>query len=433
MIHQRVTHVSFEAFQERAHGKKVVLLYPWTSYRNIFLSYFLAGAQDGLLYHRVMAQSTTLRDWLADMLHEFDGVLGGFGDPLKAALGQGTPKDLAQGLAKSLDAYAGQCADGRVVLFLDELDRLIFDDDFKAFGKELAAALPSSAQLVVSARNLSYLPWYPLVQQGDAMVFGTERYKDDLMFTVEHAPKPQLEVYGFGRGHALINGQEVTSWDGALPRNLFFYFVDNPLVTRDDIFETFWPNLSVKEATNVFHVTKRKISERISAQVELGGEYELTQYSSGFYMPSSSVVRHYDVEDFQEAVERAMIITDPHEEERLYRFAVNLYRAPFLETVKMEWARERRRHLRTLYAQALIGLGRIERDDNQIREAFGHFNRALKETPDREDIHQEVIKLYLSMGMPDDARQQYRQLESILGRNNAAPSNESRALYSKIS
>ena len=33
------------------------------------------------------------------------------------------------------------------------------------------------------------------------------------------------------------------------------------MATRDDIFNTFWPSLSIKEATNVFHVTKRKVNE----------------------------------------------------------------------------------------------------------------------------------------------------------------------------
>ena len=33
--------------------------------------------------------------------------------------------------------------------------------------------------------------------------------------------------------------------------------------------------------------------------------YELTTYSAGFYLPSDKVVRHYDVFDFEEAIEGA--------------------------------------------------------------------------------------------------------------------------------
>ena len=32
-----------------------------------------------------------------------------------------------------------------------------------------------------------------------------------------------------------VNGTPITNWDGALPRNLFFFFMDHPLVTRDEM------------------------------------------------------------------------------------------------------------------------------------------------------------------------------------------------------
>jgi len=161
----------------------------------------------------------------------------------------------------------------------------------------------------------------------------------------------------------------VDNWDGALPRNLFFYFMDNTLVTRSQIFQMFWPELPVKEATNVFHVTKRKIAERLSMKVNDGQNYELTRYANGFftryangfYTPSEKLGRHYDVADFQSAVERALMTGDKAEEETLLRQAVELYRGPFLSEIDMDWIVARRDSLRQMYAQALIGLGRLTR------------------------------------------------------------------------
>jgi two-component SAPR family response regulator len=272
-----------------------------------------------------------------------------------------------------------------------------------------------------------------MVARGDAIILGTEHRKDSVMFRIEQAPKPQLEVYSLGRGYALVNGQPITNWDGALPRNLFFFFIDHPLVTRDEIFSTFWPDLSVKEATNVFHVTKRKISERIGMKVGEPGSYELTQYSGGFYMPSEKVVRHYDVADFQEAVERAMIASDEREEEALLKRAIDFYKAPFLQTIEMRWTAERREALRQLSTQALIGMGRICKRHEDDHKALGFFIRALKEAPEREDIHREVMNLYLKLGMLEDARQQYKKLEQILRETlGIGPSRESRELNDLI-
>lgn len=427
MIHQVVTRVSLESFRERAAGKKVILLYPWTNYRNLFLGHFLASAREGLLYYRIPQEMTALKDWVANLQTELNQVLGGFGQNLQTALaGSANAADLGQALAADLGNYRQDAT----TLFIDELDRVPFDKDFNAFIDALTSALPEHVTLAFSSRLLTHQPWYDMVAAGDAVILGTEYRRNDVMFTIEDRAKPQLEVYAFGRGHALVNGQEITNWDGALPRNLFFFFIDKRLVTRDDIFATFWPNLTVKEATNVFHVTKRKISERITMKVDDSGNYELTQYASGFYMPSDKVIRHYDVDDFQEAVERATITEDPREEERLLRRAIDLYKAPFLETVNMPWVEERRHHLRQLYAQALVGMGRISKARGELQPALGYFTRALKETPAREDIHREVMVLYLELDMPDDARAQYQHLEQLLkDQYGISPSKETRQLY----
>lgn len=364
------------------------------------------------------------------MVAEFDQVLGEFGSHLRQALETNNASAMGEALAADLGAYN---PDQETVLFIDEFDRIPFDADVHQFAQSLINNLPPNTQIAISSRLLTYQPWYSMIAQGDAIVLGTENRKDQVMFTVEENPRPQLEVYALGRGHALVNGQPITNWDGALPRNLFFYFMDHALVTRNEIFATFWPELSVKEATNVFHVTKRKISERISMKVFEGGNYELTQYSGGFYVPSDKVVRHYDVGEFQAALEQAMMTSDDREEERLLSQAIELYKAPFLQTVDMEWANNRRDQLRQQFAQALISMGRLHKRQGDNLRAVGYFIRSLKETPEREDIHREIMNIYLKLGRIEDARAQYRQLcDTLSVRLGIGPSRESQELYSMI-
>ena len=429
MIHQIVTRVSFDSFRERALGKRVILLYPWTNYRTLFLTHFLDNAQDGVLYFRIPAGADTLDAWLGLLVDDIREALPEFGDHLSEALDGGSAEDLGAALAVDLNALAGS----PVTLFLDELDRVDFDDRFNAFIFALVEGLGSEAQIAVSSRLLTYESWRVLVERGDAAILGAEYRKNDVMFTVDGEVKPQIEIYASGRGHALVNGKEITNWDGALPRNLFFYFVDNPLVTRDDIFRTFWPKLSVKEATNVYHVTKRKISERISFNVDDGENYELTRYSSGFYMPSDKIVRHYDMGDFQEAVEQAIVSQDPREATRLYQQAVDLYRAPFLETIQMPWVEERRRLLQRLYAQALVGLGRDAAAAGRMDEALGYFTRATRETPEREDIHRNIMQIYIDRGMLEDAKNQYAYMSRYLKETfKIKPCDQTKALFDSI-
>jgi DNA-binding SARP family transcriptional activator len=432
MLHQVVTTVSLDSFRQRSAGKKVVLLYPWTNYRNLFLAHFLSNTEEGLLYYRIPHDQTNLSDWLIGLVDGLNDILDGFGENLQQTLTENNPTALGEALAADLGAFQKQSGK-ETVLYIDELDRVSINNDFVEFCRALVNALPQHTQIALSSRLLTYRPWYDMVAQGDALVMGTENRKNDLMFTIEDPPKPQLEVYALGRGYALVNGQEITNWDGALPRNLFFFFMDNPLVTRDEIFETFWPDLSVKEATNVFHVTKRKISERIGMKVHEPGSYELTQYTSGFYIPSTKVVRHYDAVDFREAIERALIASNEREEENLYRRAIDLYKAAYLQTINMHWVEERRGSLRELYSQALIGMGRINKLRHDNERALGFFTRALRETPGREDIHREVMSLYITLGMHEDARAQYQHLEKMLKSElSIKPSRETQELYEMI-
>ena len=430
MFPQENTRVSLASFRERSEGKKVILFYPWASYRNLFLSHFLNNMKEGLLYYRITNEQMSISDWMEGMVAEFNEVVGKFGDNLKKALEEPKPAKLGEALAADLKKIAKH---ERNILFFDELDRVPMDSDFEAFMKALVNNLPNNLQITFSARLLTHQPWQDMINDGVAVVLGTEQRRNDLMFIVETTPKPQLEVYALGRGYTLVNGTMITNWDGALPRNLFFYFMDHPLVTRDEIFSTFWPDLNVKEATNVFHVTKRKITERITLKVNMPGSYELTQYNSGFYLPSDKLVRHYDVADFQESVERSMVAKSQREEAALLLRAIDLYKAPFLQQIEMKWVQERREQLRQLFAQALIAIGRIREREENAQEALGYYTRALKETPEREDIHRNAMQLFVRMGMFDDARRQYHKLEQVLHeRFGIDPSRETRELYESI-
>ncbi len=429
MLSHEVTNMTFESFREVSRDKKVVLLYPWTNFRNIFLSYFLHDSAEGLLYHRIPENSTSLQQWVSGLFQELRLVLDGFGGQLDSALESGSPHDMGAALAADI----GSANLDRPVLFLDELDRVPQNADFREFMIALVENLPKNAQLAVNSRLLTYEPWINWINSDEAVVLGTAHRRNNLMFTKEEMPKPQLEIYAFGRGHAISNGREIRSWDGALPRNLFFYFIDNPLVTRDQIFEIFWPKLSIKDATNVFHVTKRKITERISLQVDDGANYELTTYSTGFYVPSDKIVRHYDVFDFEQAIEGALMSNDAHQQEVLFHHAIDVYKAPFLHTVNLAWVEARRRQLQAMYAEALTGLANLRADRGEWDRALGTYVRALKEVPQREDIHRKAIEMYINLNRADDARKQYQLLERLLKRKlGVGPSGETKALIDSL-
>ena len=429
MLAHDLANMSFESFLSITQGKKLVLLYPWTNYRNVFLSYFLSGLSEGLLYYRLPDNGGTTATWVRGLMESIKRTSAGFGAQLAEALDKGAPAEIGGALAADLAQFDSD----RVILYLDELDRVPHDDAFQQFIAGLLENLADGLQLVVNSRLLTYDSWIEWVNRDEAVVLGAANQRNHLIFNKAREVKPQLEVYAFGRGHAVSNGREIQSWDGALPRNLFFYFIDNSLVTRDQIFEIFWPKLSIRDATNVFHVTKSKITERISMMVSGGGSYELTTYSAGFYVPSDKIVRHYDVADFEHAVEGALLSTDPALRQALYREAIELYKAPFLFPLNLPWVEARRKQLQAMYAEALNGMARLKAGEQAWEEALGFYARALKESPQREDFHRGAMRMYINLGRNADAWQHYSLLEKQFKRSlGVKPSRETQALLSGL-
>jgi DNA-binding SARP family transcriptional activator len=113
--------------------------------------------------------------------------------------------------------------------------------------------------------------------------------------------------------------------------------------------------------------------------------------------------------------------------------AIELYRNPFLTTLSMKWSLERQEALKQMYAQALVSMARLSKRNGDWPAALGHFVRALKEVPQREDLHREVMNLYLQQEMYADAARQYRLLEKIVNETlQIEPDRESRELYATV-
>jgi DNA-binding SARP family transcriptional activator len=265
----------------------------------------------------------------------------------------------------------------------------------------LVPQLPEGVRLILSTRQLPVgLLTAPALRPHTALV----PVNPDKMVLDYAQPtdKKILEVRALGPGRVLIDGRLIDHWDGVLPRTLFFYFVDRAMTTRDEIFQTFWPALSTREATNVFHVTKRKISEILGT--------DLTVYWSGFYRISPELELHYDVVKFAEAVQNAAV-TEDDEALQLLHNAIDLYRGPFLSTIEQPWIEQRRAELASNYAEALAVLARLYANRHSPQEALGYFLRAAAANPQREDLVRHIMELYQQMGKPAEALEAYERLK----------------------
>lgn len=311
-----------------------------------------------------------------------------------------TRDDLLAQIKSSLQEQinSSDVADAKFII-LDEIDR--------AKLSELDKFLPMFIELLGNTRAIVFSRQIPQSFMNHAKLSGKTSFiptSDAFMlwdYTSRENDTTLLEVRSFGEGRVLLNGKEVTNWDGVLPRALFFYLIDRGMVTRNEIFETFWPNLSIREATNVFHVTKRKISEVLGL--------DLTAYWSGFYRISPDIELSYDVVSFTDMVQRSGVASGEDVVDLLEQ-ADQLYSGEFLSGMTMPWVLNRRVELGQDYGEALAGLAKAKEDLGHLKEALGLYLRGAAHNRNREDIITSIMNLYSELGMHEDALVAYDRL-----------------------
>lgn len=315
---------------------------------------------------------------------------------------------LSQQLATTLSEQADNANLAEMsVIVLDECDRAN-DDIFSEFLVGLLAKAPKAQIFMLSRRIPAAITMDSELHQASAFIPHDKRYMlwDYADITEE---TKLLEVRSFGEGRAILNGKLITNWDGVLPRSLFFFLVDKGMTTRNEIFETFWPTLTTREATNVFHVTKRKISEVLGI--------DLTTYWSGFYRISPDIELSYDVVSFTKMAQDSAVMDDPGEASALLESALTLYRGSFLHNMDMNWAVQRRKELAMDYSDALSNLAEIRERQGNMHEALGLYLRAAANSQNREDVAVRIMQLYRQLDMHADAITVYEQLADSMQTN----------------
>jgi DNA-binding SARP family transcriptional activator len=413
-----------EAVYNKTKGRRIVVLYPRHRQHTTLIALLHKYYSDKMYFYTLNEEDTSLDTMVWNLSHDAMFPIS-FGEKSrKAVQSSSSPADWGKALAEDLATLHKK--DEPFMVLLDGFDLLPRDDEGqKAFLTAIGQNLPDHIQVIINGKELRRQPWADLSSAGIVIALGDDETMGSSIFQ-DPALRGQLEIYALAGGsRVLIDGRPITAWEGSLPRNLFYFFVDKPMVTRAEVFEAFWPSLGIKEATNVFHVTKRKISEKLG--------YDLTSYENGFYVPNPRLGRFYDVDVFIEHTDAAMKASSDKVAEEHWFKAIQIYRGQFLKEVDMEWADQRRQQLRDLYTHALIGLAQIYYNQKKMDQALGYFIRAAGERPDREDVHRLIMEIYAKQKRIDDVKRQYETLETVLQeRLGISPSQETRALYQKL-
>jgi DNA-binding SARP family transcriptional activator len=113
--------------------------------------------------------------------------------------------------------------------------------------------------------------------------------------------------------------------------------------------------------------------------------------------------------------------------------AVRLYRGDLLEGFYDEWVLRERERLRLLYQDCLGYLMRYHRSRDAWADSLTYGGLLLQHDPLREDVHREVMRLYMRAGQRTLALRQYEFCREILARElGIRPMEETEALHAQL-
>jgi LuxR family maltose regulon positive regulatory protein len=220
-------------------------------------------------------------------------------------------------------------------------------------------------------------------------------------------PTPRhLEFVALGpstvrRDGAIVDAQELR----LRAKEVLFFFLAHPVVTKERIVAALWPELSLAKAHSTFHFYLFQVRRL------LGGTDSIS-YEGGAYRLGSRQYQ-YDVDEFHRSLVKASRVTRAQREKYLLQ-AISVYRGDYLEDIYSEWTEELRAALRRGYHKALEDLAEHCRAQGRLEEGSEFFRRLLDKDPLREDIHRELMGILLAMGDRAGAIRQFEELRRIL-------------------
>lgn len=216
---------------------------------------------------------------------------------------------------------------------------------------------------------------------------------------------------------------------------LAYLLLQRSLSSRDVLASLCWGDQPDEQARNCLNTALWRLRRVLTPHGDAHGEYLLTAATGevGFNWESPHWL---DLTAFEQAANRALTErpeTLPAKTAAELEQALTLYTGDLLEGFYDDWALRERERVRSMYLDSLARLMRFHHAHGAYAEGLAAGQRLLAHDPLREEIHREMMRLYLKAGERALAVRQYNLCREILADElSIAPMAETEALYHEV-
>jgi DNA-binding SARP family transcriptional activator len=209
----------------------------------------------------------------------------------------------------------------------------------------------------------------------------------------------------------------------------------NRLHPRDVLAGLLWGERDQQSARSCLNTALWRLRQALEPDQALHGAYLITLNSGevGFNMNSDYWL---DVAVFDERIQRvstrSVELMQAAEAQEL-EASLDLYCGDLLEGVYEDWALRAREQKRLHYINGLLVLMHYYRREKEFEKSLAFGQKVIALDPLREEVHRELIHLYLAQGQRALAARQYEICcQSLRDELGILPMEETQALYQQI-
>jgi LuxR family maltose regulon positive regulatory protein len=242
---------------------------------------------------------------------------------------------------------------------------------------------------------------------------------------IQSEPQLELKIYALGLPRVEMDGATV-QWTTVQSRDLFFCLLQHRRgLRKEEVGAMFWPDHSPHRLDSIFRSTLYRLRRSLFR--------DSIVFDEGLYRFNWECTYWFDVEAFDNAVDRSGQAGDPGKKIGLLGEALALYKGEYLEGLYADWCSLERERLQEQNLAALGALAGLYADQGDLARAVELYRRLLARDPYQEGVHRALMRCYYRLGDRPAAIRQYqtcvRILHTELGLN---PAPETEQLYRQI-
>jgi ATP/maltotriose-dependent transcriptional regulator MalT/DNA-binding SARP family transcriptional activator len=238
---------------------------------------------------------------------------------------------------------------------------------------------------------------------------------------------PDLEIITFGNVKVCCNNKLLilSDWQTREARDMFFFLLHSPPMTKEQIALEFWPDISPARLKMRFKINIHRIRRALGQDAII--------FEGEHYRFNRAINYSWDREKLDE-IRQSIDQANPSVEKRIMlEQVVEIAKGQYLADIDMDWATSERLKYQEILQHMLLELAEAYLIDGQIQACLTTAQQILQTDSLHEAGHRLIIRVYAALHDPAGMTRQYQQYQKALADEmGLQPSSEIVSLYKRL-